>query len=282
MDVLEVEVQLSQRLDRLGAPRVWAGGDLLAAVGRLGNDVLLDVLLPLVSGEELLQSRGGSEARVSETPEAEPRSGEGLGVAEGVALEGESVEVRQVTLAVAGPAGLAGEPLPVGAQEEKLGESRGGAADLGYEVPLVAAVDVSPAFVGWSPTPQSSQRIVSANGEKSRHLLVPVRVSRAMTLLRLQARSVLDLELGSIERDKVLQNGPPSFATNWSNGEHRLGEALADGHQMANARERGAVVAYVVGVRGSERVTGLLVAIPLESVELSHWLYKEESPCGVD
>lgn len=37
---------------------------------------------------------------------------------------------------------------------------------------------------------------------------------------------------------------------------------------MVNAREWGAVVAYIIGVCGPERVTSLLVMVPLESAEL--------------
>lgn len=93
--------------------------------------------------------------------------------------------------------------------------------DLGHEVSLVTAVDVSPEYVGWIPTPIfTSQRIVFGKQEMSKYILVPVRVGQAMTLLRLQARSVLDLDLGLIECNEVLQDGPPSFTTDWSNSKH--------------------------------------------------------------
>lgn len=78
--------------------------------------------LPLGSGEKLLQLRGGSEAGVPKTPKTEPGCSGSLGVDKGVTLKGESVWAGQVTLAVACPAGLAGEPLPIGAQEAELGE----------------------------------------------------------------------------------------------------------------------------------------------------------------
>lgn len=63
------------------------GGRDLAA-GRLGEVLLLDVSLPLVSSEVLLHARGSRLLRVAKTPETEPRCGEGLGVDERIALIG--------------------------------------------------------------------------------------------------------------------------------------------------------------------------------------------------
>ena len=58
------------------------------AASRLGEVLLFDVPLPLVSREVLLHTRDSQLLRVTETPETEPGCGEGLVVGERVALIG--------------------------------------------------------------------------------------------------------------------------------------------------------------------------------------------------
>ena len=85
MDVLEVVAPVLERLEHALAP--WMRTDVNLAVGRR-REVLLDVVLPGGSGEELLHPLGRRKARVAETPETESRCCESLGVDERVALVG--------------------------------------------------------------------------------------------------------------------------------------------------------------------------------------------------
>src|SRR6266702_4466868 len=88
-----------------------------------------------------------------------------------------------------------------------------------------------------------------------------------MTVLGSKARSMLDLKLGLVELDQILESLSPSSATNGSNGKQRLGKTLANRHQMVNARERSTVEAYVLGLGRSEGVLPLLFSVLPESGE---------------
>lgn len=90
----------------------------------------------------------------------------------------------------------------------------------------------------------------------------------AMTVFGTKARSMLNLKLGLVEIDQILEGLSPGGATNGRNGEQRLGKTLADGHEMVNAREWSSGVAYVLGLGCSEGFLPLLFSILPESGEL--------------
>jgi len=57
---------------------------------------------------------------------------------------------------------------------------------------------------------------ISLEGNRRRY--IPF-LDRAMAVLKLQARSSLDLELRPIKLDEILQNSPPSLAPDGGDGE---------------------------------------------------------------
>ena len=88
---MKMEGSVLPRIERARALWVWAGENL--ATNRFREVLFLDARLPRGFVEEPLQPQGRRKVLVAETPEAEARRSESIGVDEGVALIGESVEI---------------------------------------------------------------------------------------------------------------------------------------------------------------------------------------------
>jgi len=91
VDVVQMEVPVLPRLERTSALWMRAGESL--ATRRFREVLFLDVRLPQGFVEEPLQSQGRREVRLAETPGAETRRSESVGI-DGGSQKGQSIEVR--------------------------------------------------------------------------------------------------------------------------------------------------------------------------------------------
>ena len=103
--------------------------------------MFVKMCFPFLSVEKLLHPRGSWKRRIFQAERAISRAGEGSAVDERIALDGKRVRPSQVEFAVIVPALLADNPLT--AVETQLGK-----AVPGYELLLVAAIDMPPSLDG--------------------------------------------------------------------------------------------------------------------------------------
>jgi len=83
---MKMEVSVLGLLEQISALWMWAGGNLAAS--RFREVLFLDMRLPRGFIEEPQQPQGRRKFLVAETPEAETRRSESIGVDEGVTLMG--------------------------------------------------------------------------------------------------------------------------------------------------------------------------------------------------
>jgi hypothetical protein len=189
--VLKVEHQLGHGLERFFANEMRAAGCF--AIVQPVMVLLLDVLLPRGPIEKLPHSSLGREHFVAETPEAQARRRQGLGVDERITLTRKRLWTVEVRLAMFNPGLLARYPLA--AQEAVLCEAAFGIVPgCASAESLVATVDVPPSLDGWfAVSPQLAP--VHKDRKGKGHELILFTLSLATAHLWFQARPAFDFKL---------------------------------------------------------------------------------------